>query len=161
MRYSRRIANKVFRMLEEDEYTQREICAKLGLDETTFGRWKRVHAEFAEGIEKAKERLEEKRLVQCANSLAKLITGFEYTETTTEYVRDDETHKVVIRAQREVKKAVAPNLGAIIHYQSNRDPEHWQNKQRLEHTGKDGEDLVLRPLTDEELEFLAKKKAND
>ena len=67
---------------------------------------------------------------------------------------------MVIRAQRDVTKQVAPNLGAIIHYQSNKDPENWQNKQRLEHTGKDGEDLVLRPLTAEEIEFLAKKKAN-
>lgn len=160
MKYSKRIANKVFNLLAEDEYTQRELCDTIGINETTFGRWKRAHAEFAEGIENAKARLEEKRLVQCSQSLAKLITGFEYTETTTEYVRDDETKKVVIRSQRDVTKTILPNLGAIIHYQSNRDPEHWQNKQRLEHTGKDGEELVLRPLTAEEIEFLAKQNDN-
>jgi len=157
MKYSRRVAKKVFKLLSEDEYTQRELCEIVGVDETTFGRWKKRYAEFAEGIENAKEALREKRLVQCSNSLAKLIVGFDFTETTTEYVRDDDTKKVVIRAQREVTKHVMPSLGAIIHYQSNQDPEHWQNKQRLEHTGKDGEDLVLRPLTDEEIAFLAKK----
>ena len=157
MKYSKRVANKIFKLLSEDEYTQKEICGVIGIDETTFGRWKKNHADFADGIENAKDRLREKRLVQCSNSLAKLITGFEYTETSTEYVRDDETKKVVIRSQREVKKTILPNLGAIIHYQSNQDPEHWQNKQRLEHTGKDGEDLVLRPLTAEEIEFLSKQ----
>lgn len=156
-KYSKAIAEKIFALLESDEYSQKEICSIIGIDPDTFTNWKKKYSEFSEGIEKARARLVEKRLVQCKRSLAKLICGYSYTETVTEYV-DDGNGKARIRAQRETTKEVPPSLGAIIHYQSNMDAENWQNKQRLEHTGKDGEDLTLRPLTDEELEFLKNGK---
>jgi hypothetical protein len=50
-----------------------------------------------------------------------------------------------------MKKKVAPNLGAIIHYQTNKDPENWKNKQSTELTGKDGRDL-FEGVSNEELE---------
>lgn len=156
-KYSKEVAQKVFSLLETDEYTQKEICDIIGISDDTFTNWKKKHSEFSDGIEKARTKLIEKRLVQCKRSLAKLINGYTYTETITEYV-DDGNGKAKIRAQRETTKEVPPSLGAIIHYQSNMDAENWQNKQRLEHTGKDGEELTLRPLTDEEIDFLKNGK---
>lgn len=157
MKYSKRIVSKICKLASEDEYTQKELCQVVGIDEDTFIRWKHRYSDFADAFENAKDKLREKRLVQCSRSLTKLMLGFDAEETATEYVKDDETGKPIIRAQRVTTKHFAPSLGAIIHYQSNMDPEHWQNKQRLEHTGKDGEELTLRPLTAEEIEFLAKQ----
>lgn len=156
-KYSKRIVAKIIALVESDEYSQKEICAKVGIDQDTFIAWKKRYPDFSDALENARDRLIDKRLVECRKSLAKLINGFKTVETVTEYV-SDEKGKPVIRAQREVEKEVPPSLGAIIHYQSNKDPENWQNKQRIEHTGKDGEDLPLRPLTDEEIEFLKQQK---
>jgi hypothetical protein len=158
MKYCKEICDKIFALLESDEYSQAEICRIVGINVDTFTDWKRAHSEFSDGIIKARERLTEKRLVQCKRSLSKLILGYVTEEERTEYV-DDGTGKgkAKVRAQYVIKKEVPPNLGAIIHYQTNMDPEHWQNKQRFEHTGKDGEELPLRPLTAEEIEYL---KAN-
>lgn len=156
-KYSKRIVAKIIALVESDEYSQKEICAKVGIDQDTFIAWKKRYPDFSDALENARDRLIDKRLVECRKSLAKLINGFKTVETVTEYVSDDKG-KPVIRAQREVEKEVPPSLGAIIHYQSNKDPENWQNKQRIEHTGKDGEDLPLRPLTDEEIEFLKQQK---
>lgn len=156
-KYSKRIVAKIIALVESDEYSQKEICAKVGIDQDTFIAWKKRYPDFSDALENARDRLIDKRLVECSKSLAKLINGFKTVETVTEYVSDEEG-KPMIRAQREVEKEVPPSLGAIIHYQSNKDPENWQNKQRIEHTGKDGEDLPLRPLTDEEIEFLKQQK---
>ena len=152
-KYSKRIVAKIVALAESDEYSQNEICKKVGIDPDTFIAWKKKYPEFSDAYENACDRLVEKRLVECKRSLAKLINGFTAQESVTEYVSDDKG-KPIIRIQRVVDKVIAPNLGAIIHYQRNKYPENWQNKQRLEHTGKDGEELQLRPLTDEELEFL-------
>jgi len=35
-----------------------------------------------------------------------------------------------------------PNLGAIIHFQTNHDPDNWKNRQSTELTGKNGKDLL-------------------
>lgn len=154
MKYCNEIRDKIAKYAATDEYTQKELCALAGIDEDTFIRWKKNHADFADALQKAKDSLMEKRLVQCSRSLSKLICGYEYDEETTEYI-EGEDGKPKIRAQRIVKKRQAPSLGAIIHYQTNRDPDNWKNKQRLEMTGKDGEEIKLAPLTAEELEILA------
>lgn len=156
-KYSKRVVAKIIALAESDEYSQAELARIVGITPDTFSDWKTRYPEFLDAYEKACERLTEKRLVECRKSLTKLINGYNAEETVTEYVNDDKG-KPAVRFQRVVEKHIPPSLGAIIHYQSNKDPENWQNKQRLEHTGKDGEELQLRPLTDEELEFLKQGK---
>lgn len=154
MKYSKEICDRIIVLAESDEYTQKELSQIVGIDEDTFINWKKTHSDFSDAYENAKQRLREKRLVQCSRSLSKLINGFESEEERTEYIKGD-NGKPVIRAQYVVKKHVAPSLGAIIHYQSNMDPEHWKNKQRFELTGKDGDEIKLAPLSAEELEILS------
>ncbi|MCD8294135.1 MAG: helix-turn-helix domain-containing protein [Clostridia bacterium] len=149
------VREKILTLMAEDEYSQKEIARMVGVHDTTICDWKVKFPDFAEECREATAKLVEKRLVECKRSLQKLINGYYVDEERTDYIPDEkDPSKAKIRSQSTYHKYVAPNLGAIIHYQSNMDPEHWQNKQRLEHTGKDGEELPLRPLTAEEIEFL-------
>ena len=84
----------------------------------------------------------------------KLIIGYEYEESKTVVVNDG-SNNPKIKEKSTTKKHVSPNLGAVIHFQTNKDPDNWKNKQSTELTGKDGKDLMnsidLSKLSDEEL----------
>lgn len=149
-KYNKQIKRQIYNLLCADEYTQKEICAKVGIDEDTFIRWKNKYSDFADLIKRAEAKRVDKRLVQCSRSLEKLICGFTTEEERTEYVNDG-SGKATIRAQYVVKKEVPPNLGAIIHYQTNKDAKNWVNRQRMEVTGKDGQEFVFPKLSEEQV----------
>ena len=88
----------------------------------------------------------------------RLINGYEYEEKKTVTV-DNGQGQPKIKEQTITKKVIAPNLGAIIHFQTNKDPQNWKNRQNTEITGKDGKDLFEK-LTDEELEAKIKELEN-
>ena len=154
-KYSKKIREHIFNLLRTDDYTQTEICKIVGISRYTWMAWRHKYPEFANCIIEAQNDLIEQRLKECKSSLGKLINGYEYEEETTEFIKG-ERGKPEIRAQRVTKRHVQPNLGAIIHYQTNNDPENWVNRQRMEVTGKNGEDFKLRPLTKDEIDFLIK-----
>ena len=132
-KYGKEITDKICTLFETDSYTVREICEINDITETTYYEWMNVHSEFSEAIKRAKEVYQAKRLKECEKSLNKLVEGYEYEEVTTEYkiVGDSD---VPIGNKKIVKKHVAPNLGAIIHYQTNKDPQNWKNKQSTDVT---------------------------
>ena len=143
-KYGKEITDKICKLFESDSYTNKEICEIVGITETTYYEWMNVHSEFSESIKSAKEVYQSKRLKACENSLNRLIDGYEYEEVTTEFkVAGDAEFQV--GSKKVVKKHVAPNLGAIIHYQTNKDPENWKNKQSTEITGKIESEVTLTP----------------
>ena len=83
-------------------------------------------------------------LKECEKSLKKLVVGYEYEEITKE-MRVLQGSETPTQYVKKVKKHVAPNLGAIIHYQTNKDPENWKNKQSTEITGKIESEVTLTP----------------
>ena len=149
-KYSEKIANKIFSLIEEDSYTVAEICANVGISARCYYYWIQEFAEFARGIKKARETFAEIKLVECERSLTKLINGYDYEEVKTVLVNDSKGQPT-IKEKTIMKKKVAPNLGAIIHFQTNKDPENWKNKQTTELTGKDGKDL-FEGMSNEELD---------
>ena len=149
-KYSEKIAKKIFSLIEEDSYTVAEICANVGISARCYYYWIQEFAEFARGIKKARETFAEIKLVECERSLTKLICGYDYEEVKTVLVNDSKGQPT-IKEKTIMKKKVAPNLGAIIHFQTNKDPENWKNKQTTELTGKDGKDL-FEGVSDEELD---------
>lgn len=153
-KYNKKIVNYICSIIEKDSYTIPEICKMVGIDEATYHRWKIDKPEFCEAIEKARDKFIKNRLVECEKSLMKLIIGYEYEESKTVVVNDG-SNNPKIKEKSTTKKHVAPNLGAVIHFQTNKDPENWKNKQSTELTGKDGKDLInsidLSKLSDEEL----------
>lgn len=149
-KYSEKIAKRIFSLIEEDSYTVAEICANVGISARCYYYWIQEFAEFARGIKKARETFAEIKLVECERSLTKLINGYDYEEVKTVLVNDSKGQPT-IKEKTIMKKKVAPNLGAIIHFQTNKDPENWKNKQTTELTGKDGKDL-FEGMSNEELD---------
>lgn len=163
-RYSKTLVDDVVSLIKEDSYTIAEICKKVGISERSFYNWRDQHAEFAEAIKKAEDEFRDRILVECEKSLVKLIKGYTVQEKKTVVVdskdKDPITKKPIpkIKEQTVTDKHIQPSLGAIIHYQTNNDPDRWRNRQSTELTGKDGKDLIpARVLTKEEAsEFLKK-----
>lgn len=154
-KYNKRIVTKICNLYKAGHYTIAEICVSVGISERCFYNWQAEVAEFAESIQKAKDEYIAKKLVDCEKSLDRLINGYEYEEKKTVTVASSEG-KPVIKEQTITKKIVAPNLGAIIHFQTNKDPQNWKNRQNTEITGKDGKDLFAN-VADEELEAKIKE----
>lgn len=155
-KYNKNIVKHICELVSRDEYTVREICSIVGINEDTWYDWMKRKSEFSEIVQKARDVLVEKRLAECKKSLYKMITGYEVKESVTKYVNVN--GKPTPKSIRETTKHVLPSLGAIIHYQTNMDPEHWSNKQRTEITGKDGAPITtqLPKLSEEDIEELRK-----
>lgn len=160
-KYNKKIASKIFTLYTEGNYTIAQVCLKVGISERCFYTWQTEFAEFADNLKQAREIYISKKLVECDISLEKLINGYDYDEKKTVYV-DGKDHKPVIKEQTSIKKHVAPSLGAIIHFQTNKDPQNWRNRQSTELTGKDGKDLIpARILTKQEAKDFLNKIENE
>jgi len=147
------IIDKICKLIEKDTYTIAELCKSVGISERSYYSWKSENAEFADAIKKAEVKAVENRLVECNNSLVKLINGFDYNETKTVYGVEGDSRK--IREKSITKKKVLPNLGAIIHYQTNKDPVNWKNKQSVE------ADITVNHFTDLMKRVAERKKPNE
>lgn len=149
-KYSKKLAHKIYSLIEKDSYTIAEICANVGISERCYYDWRSKIAEFADGLTRAREDFVEARLVDCEKSLVKLINGYDYEEKKTIMVKNSKGEPA-IKEQTITKKHIAPSLPAIIHFQTNKDPENWKNKQTNELTGRGGKDL-FEGVSNEELE---------
>lgn len=115
-----------------------EFCRFFHIDDMTYYRWMKK-SEFSEAIKKAKDKYKENISKDVFISMAKSAMGYNYTQTTTEYV--DVNGKPKIKKQTKIEKHVEPNVTACIFLLKNLDPEHFKDIQRQEITGKDGESV--------------------
>jgi hypothetical protein len=122
------VINTFVEMIKADTYTIGEMCNKAGVSERSYLNWRKENSEFAEIIKKAEEEAIQLRLVECRNSLVKLINGQDIEEVKTVYYTNEEGERLE-RERTVIQKTVMPNLGAIIHYQTNKDPDNWKNRQ--------------------------------
>lgn len=107
-------------------------CAAMAIDTETHRRWLNK-AEYAEAIKNARQEFRDRLEKNIVTSMAQAATGYEYNESTTEYVNIDGTK--VIKKQTVTKKRVQANVAAGIFLLTNIAPERWKNKQNTEHTG--------------------------
>lgn len=133
-KYNNKLTEKICSLIEEDSYTVDEICTIVGISSSTYYYWKTNKSEFLDSIKKAEAVLNSKLLDDCNKSLRRLINGYSTDETKTVYMPGKDGP--VIKEQIITTKEVSPNLGAIIHFQTNRSIE-WSNKQKVEVSGKD------------------------
>lgn len=152
---TKKVIETICNLIKEDSYTVAEMCAKAEISERSYYTWKKEKAEFAEAIKKAQEESIDMRLVECKNSLSKLINGYDYEEKHTE-VEIGQDGQPKPSKLKTIKKHVSPNLGAIIHFQTNKDPENWKNRQTTEIKIKDKE-IDYSNLSDQALEEIAKQ----
>lgn len=147
MRYGAKITKQICDILESDSYTVKEVCAAVGITETTFYEWQATKSEFSEAIEKAREARRAAFKVEAEKSLLKKIQGYEVEEVKTIYTngKDD---KPRIKERTVTKKHYAPDTTAIIFALTNTDGENWRNKHQTEVTGKNGGSIKIETESD-------------
>ncbi|MCC8152963.1 MAG: transposase [Tannerellaceae bacterium] len=121
-KYSKGLVDSICSLILEDSYSIAEICEKVDITKDTYYRWLKEKSDFSDAIKKAQEEADADRLVECRNSIAKLIKGYDYEETKTVII-DDGKGKPKVKERTVTKKHIAPNLGAIIHFQTNKSPQ--------------------------------------
>lgn len=163
-KYSKKIVDAICSLIKADSYTIAEICKNVGISKDTYYSWLKAKPDFSDAIKRAESEFTQDILVECKRSLRKLITGYTAQERHTIMVDSKEIDektgkpKPKIKEQKVVDKHFQPNLGAIIHFQTNQDPDNWKNKHSTEITGKDGKDLIpARNLTKKEAQELLKE----
>ena len=104
-------------------FTDKQLAAFFGVNESTINRWKDKYPEFCKSIKSGKVVAD----AQVAESLFKRATGIEVTEVE---VRDDGKKKV----KRVTKKHIPPDPTAQIFWLKNRQPEIWRDKPTVENS---------------------------
>jgi transposase-like protein len=131
MKYSKRIQDKIFKLLSTDDYTVEEICTNVGINPDTYYTWKKERSEFSEMLQKANDVRMEFFKTEARRSMAKKIRGYDYEEVHTTVVDKDGTPK--IKEQKKVKKHVPPDTAALIFTLTNTDPDNFKNSQFIDH----------------------------
>ena len=113
------------------------FCEHFKIDNKTFYRWVKTKPAFKKALDEAKEEFKKNLSHELVTSLAMAAKGYEREETEVEYVpsKDDDS-KPVIKRQKRKTVHYQPNVGAAIFLLTNIDPEHYQNKQRMDVGGK-------------------------
>ncbi|MBF0648049.1 hypothetical protein IR083_04400 [Dysgonomonas sp. GY75] len=156
-KHNQKIVNRICDLISKDSYTIAEICEKVKISESTYYEWLKTKSEFSEDIKKAQDKLTQNLLIECNRSLVKLIKGYTIQEkktVTADTGRKDENDKPIVKVKEHsvVEKYYPPSLGAIIHFQTNRDPDNWKNRQENKLSGELGIKSNLENLSDEDLQ---------
>ena len=155
-KYNKRIVDRICELVRADSYTIVEICDKVGISKETYYDWLKKKPDFSDAIKNAQDEFYRNTLVECSRSLVKLIKGYTVQEkktVTADTGKKDDDGKPIVRVKEHtvIEKHFAPSLGAIIHFQTNRDPDNWKNRQENKLSGEIGIKSNLENLSDEEL----------
>ena len=107
-----------------DGLTDEQIANNIGISVSCLNNWKNKYVEILESLKKGKEVVDR----QVENALLKRALGYEYTETTREYIPELDEMKTT----KKVTKQVAPDTTAQIFWLKNRKPDKWRDKQEYE-----------------------------
>ena len=116
-----------------------DFIAFLGIDDQTYYNWQKK-SEFSDAIKKAKEEFRESLETDLVKSLAMAAKGYEWEQTTTEYMDEGGRPKIKKQIKRTMRES--SNVGAAIFLLTNIAPERWKNKQLKEVSGVDGEPIA-------------------
>lgn len=131
MIYSEKIIEQI-RKLKLKGVSNKKICKKLGINETTFYQWKNDKPEFSKMLEDCHRVISD----DLDESLLKLAKGMTLVETTKEpIILKGEMVSPKLRITKKVTKHIAPNINAIQYYKNNMDPIQWRDRKNVEHTG--------------------------
>lgn len=129
-----------------DGLTDEQIAEKMGIGYSTLQTWKTKYQDIQDSLKKGKEVVDR----QVENALLQRALGYEYTETTREYVPElGEMH-----VTKEVTKQVAPDTTAQIFWLKNRKPQEWRDKRDVDLSGSISTNNPFEELTTEELKKL-------
>ena len=124
-----------------DGLTDEQIAYNMGINKATLYRWKEKYCDICDALKRGKEVVDR----QVENALLKRALGYEYTETTREYIPELDEMKTT----KKVIKQVAPDTTAQIFWLKNRKPDKWRDKQEYEdRTAIEKLDEILKGLHD-------------
>lgn len=103
--------------------TDKQIAEqKIGIGERTFTKWKADHKAIVAALKKGKAPVDAK----VENALLKRALGYEYEETVTEVVEEEDGSKR--KHVRKTKKLMPPDTTAQIFWLKNRRPDKWRDR---------------------------------
>ena len=124
-----------------DGLTDEQIAQNMGITAKTLYEWKKKYGEICESLKRGKEIIDR----QVENALLKRALGYEYMETTREYIPELDEMKTT----KKVTKQVAPDTTAQIFWLKNRKPDKWRDKQEYEdRTAIEKLDEILKGMHD-------------
>ena len=124
-----------------DGLTDEQIADNIGISRSTLNTWKDKYSDISDALKRGKEVVDR----QVENALLKRALGYEYTETTREYIPELDEMKTT----KKVTKQVAPDTTAQIFWLKNRKPDKWKDKQEYEDiTAIEELDEILKGLHD-------------
>lgn len=150
VKYCKEIIRDICKLIESDDYTQREICKRVGINEDTFTDWKQDHSDFSDAIKKADKKRLQFFAVEARKGTLRKIQGYDYEESHIVMTPGTKEGKGKIKEQKKIKKHVPPDTTLLMYVLNNTDPNNFRHKEHMEHTGRDGKDLVPS-LSDKEL----------
>ena len=103
-----------------DGLTDEQIADNIGISRSTLNTWKDKYSDISDTLKRGKEVVDR----QVENALLKRALGYEYTETTREYIPELDEMKTT----KKVTKRVAPDITAQIFWLKNRKPDKWRDK---------------------------------
>jgi hypothetical protein len=150
------IALRVCEVYSEDKHTLEDCCRMNGVSVRAFYYWVDGIAEIAEAYKKAKREAQKAYHIRvrekAARSLEKLVEGYTVkTKKITWEPDPEDPEKAKIKQEIEEEKHVLPNPTLLIFALTNRDPENWKHKDRVEvhHHTEEGE-FDISSWTEEE-----------
>ena len=116
-------------------YTEESIARRLGVAASTWRSYKIQFPAFLAVIKKGA--LDATALV--VNALHKRATGYEYDEVQVTFSGPQQGQQGQQASQqrliRKTTKHVPPDVGSIVFWLTNRDPNNWKNTQNIKHSG--------------------------
>lgn len=115
-----RVTAEICAAYAEGEYTLESCCIASGITMRTFYNWRSTDEQVGAAFDRAQAEMRESRFTamreRALNSFERLITGYDYEETTTTaevHVLENGTQIAVPSKIVKVKKHVPPNAGMV------------------------------------------------
>lgn len=122
-----------------DGLSDEQIAHNIGITTTTLYDWKKKYPAFSEALARGKEVVD----IEVENALLKRAKGYDYIETTSEFISDKNAkNKAVMKVTKRVTRHVPPDVKAIVFWLTNRKSE-WRDKQEKELSGNISINLVV------------------
>lgn len=121
-----------------------EVADYIGIRRQTLYSWMNKYPQIKQAIQEGQQRTVE----YIENALMKKISGYKLQETKR-YKTTDKDGNEVTRVE-VIEKEVGPDTTAIIYALKVKDPERWNEKIRMEHSGKVDSDVNHYANLDEE-----------
>lgn len=127
-----------------------ELANRIGINRTTLYSWIQRCPEIKDAIKQGQERT----VQYIENALMKKINGYTLRDTKR-YKTTDKDGNIVERIE-VTEKEVGPDTSAIIYALKVKDPDRWNEKIRMEHSGRvDSTVNHYANLSEDELKKLA------